>query len=1233
MLNGGYVSNSSSGVVTAFNGDNPGDGVALYANLTISNAIVNAGGIYGQDNGVEVGGVGLFTLVNAGSINGGLGVYIHASTVGTDVVMNTGSIQGFNDSGVILRGAGAFYLGNSGTIIGINSESGVEVEADQIDIVNSGSITGGFGIYANSSYANITNLAAGTITGTEIHGDGVYAYYNDFSLDNAGLITGTDGAGVGADSGTIANILNESTGTISGYYDGMDLYDTTDLVDNRGQFTGATGFGIYTDGEYGIYAEGDTLALVNAGTITGNADEGIYAYGTSSIINEATGTIAGPDNGVVLDGDYGSLQNAGLIEGEYAVDMESSLGSLLNLQTGVITGSEEGVYSEYGENVFNAGQITGYTKIGVQLYNGGELVNSGAIFGATYGVSDYGGTQRGSVSNFVTIFNSGIINGNGIGVQIDPVTGDEIVNEAGGIITGGTYGIEVGYANASAAAFGTVFNAGTIAGGTTGIYLYNGGSVTNYAGGTIVGGQYGIQAGYAGNTLANIATVENAGFISGQTDAILLTQGGVVGNSASGIISGGSIGIDAPGVTNVFNAGEIAGGVTGVDLGAGGSVVNTGLITGGTDGLVFTAGDPAYVLNDGHITGGTGVGVQLEGGDLFNESKGVITGGADGVIAQNGATIVNAGKIVDSPAPGHAGVVLYGQTSLTNLAGGTISGNAGVLVSGDQATIVDAGAIISTDGGDAIQVLPSADPVQITLTTGAKLTGAIDGGGTGGSITLTGQNTLDNTIANFGAGSTLTVAPGATWAGAGSWTIANVNNTGTFQAGLLNAPLDLTGNFTSTGTLQVVVTPTISTVLNVSGTATFSGGLTYIFAPGTYTPGYKYDFVDAAGGAKGEFTTVNYVGATPEYVSKTTNVLISGDILGSNLVLGRVAPLDGSVFADANQDAAQNAQAANDSLLGHAAGGDDANAAACAAASRVMPGQTDMRGTNLATQMTSAVANAFCGAGGWIEATGATSSIDASNGVPGYDANDAGFLAGLDRPVTGFGTKLGVAVGYDSAWLDDKAGGKASADTVRVGLYAAQPVGQFTIAADIMYGSASNSSTRQTGVGAASGSYGGNIVNGGVQISTGLDVNGLAVTPEAGVKFADVNANGFREAAPIGLRAFAVSPQTSSYASVQPYLDVGLSKSFTTESLITITPSVSAGYQLEAGDRGKSVNTTAQDSTLFIGGHNNLDAGGAKIGASIAAGKNNWSLYARYNATLAGNYTAQSGEAGLQINF
>jgi fibronectin-binding autotransporter adhesin len=1250
MLSGGYVSNSAAGEIIGSI-----SGVYLYAQPTLGNSIFNAGLITGLDTGIYVGGNGAFNLANAagGTISGATAAYTHNGALATDVISNAGLLQGTSGSGISLDG-GAFNVVNhlGGTIIG--SVYGLQAAAGQVNVTNSGYITGtNLGMYiGGGSLASVTNLAGGTITSAH---SGISESATQFSLDNAGLLNGTDGEALLVSGGALASVTNETTGTITGYYYGLEMDAVDNQVDNKGLIsapdeyygiqTAGTMAGIVNEtgatilgGELGVISSSDNFTLDNAGSINA-AYRGVYATGTISntVINRAGGTITGPDEAIWLDGSLGSVQNSGVLQGDYAVVMETTLGSALNTSTGLITGAYDGIFSEYANAVSNAGLITGSLNTGIQLVDGGEVVNSGSINGGRTGIADYGYLLNQSMSNTVAVFNGVFIDGGNAGIRLGAgVTGD-ISNADGGLITGGTYGIAIGVSYASAASFGTIFNSGDINGGETGILLDDGGLISNAQTGVITGGTYAVQAGYMiGQTYGTTGIVDNSGRITGGAGGVLLTQGGVVTNTATGEIAGGNIGIQADALTDINNSGLIEGGVTGVNLAAGGTVVNTGNIAGGVDGLVFAYGSPAVLTNAGHITGTLGTGVALAGGALNNQITGVIRGGVDGVLAESGAAIVNAGQILDAPAAGHAGVFLAGNTSLENTATGTISGEVGVLVSGNDATITDAGTIISTDGGDAIQVAPTADPVQITLTTGAKLTGAIDGGGTAGTITLTGQNVLDNTITNFGAGSQLTIAPGAVWTGIGNWTIANVNNTGTFQGGTLNAPLNLTGNFNSTGTLRVIVTPTISSQLIVTGAATLAGKLTYVFAPGTYTPGTKYNFLTASDGATGGFTGVTYLGATPAYVSKTTTVVAENGVLGSNLTLGAglltVSPLDASIFSDANQDAALNAEAANDELLGKATGDAD-NAAACAAAARAMPDATAPRGTSTASRLTGAVANAFCGAGGWIEATGTAMTVDDSDEAPGYTANDAGFLAGIDKPVSATGTRLGLAVGYDDAWLNDKSGGKASAGTVRIGLYAAQPIGIFTLGADLMYGHATDTSTRATGEGDTGGNYGADVINGGVQLSTVVQSRGFDLTPTAGIKFAAVNTDGFSETAPSGLSPFAVKAQSSSYTSVQPFLSLKISKSFTTESLVTITPSVAVGYALEAGNTGKSVNLTSQDGTLFASNHSNLDASGAKLAAGITAGKNNWALYARYVATIGNNYTAQAGEAGLQINF
>jgi hypothetical protein len=1225
-------------------------------------ALANAGSIQGGGDGVVFSGGNVINVSNlaGGTIIGTGDMGVRVQTIadgGITQIYNAGLISGLFD-GVYVNGGANAGMTNAlgGTLTG--RYAGVVLEAANNTVTNAGLIlthhTGDDAVYENGQTASLINQSTGTIAGLDF---GAFMGASVNSIDNAGLIaaTGSDGEQefAGIHVGGTADIINRQSGTITGYYYGIQAGGGNFSLQNAGQISGADYEGVRADGatmavenavtgtitglDYGVgfndgasmvdnagliaatnrdglYLSGSLAAVINeaSGTITGgtggvyarNVDnfslqnsgliqsvrsgDGVYNNGSvASVTNLAGGTIAGVRWGIALNGHgTGFVTNSGLITGEVGIVLEGTAGAIVNNASGVIYGTDEGVFTYEGVPVTNAGLITGATYAGVALYTGGTLLNSGTVIGGVEGVNV--GYDFDTYGNAGTIFNAGLIAGGDLGIALRH--GGEVANAAGGVITGGTYGIAIGYAGNSIAITGTVFNAGAITGDGTAVTFTNGGLLSNEASGVISGGTYGITTGYTGATLANAGTIFNAGLIAGGETGVLLNNGGAVTNDAGGTISGGQDGIDV--------------------------AYNT----------------EASITNSGTITGIAGTGVALNGGSLTNNATGLIQGGTDGVTAGNGAVIINAGTILDAPAAGHSGVLLTGTASLTNLATGTIAGEVGVLVGGDNATIVDAGAIISTDGGDAIQVLPNTDPVQITLTTGASLVGAIDGGGTGGQITLTGNNTLNDTIANFGAGSALTIAPGATWTGAGNWTIANVNNTGTFQAGTLNTPLNLTGNFTSTGTLQVIVTPTVSTQFLVSGTAAVSGNLTYIFAPGTYTPGKTYDFLTAAGGASGDFTDVTYVGATPDYVSKTTNVMITGDTLGSNLVLGRVAPLDDSVFSDLDQNAAIQGQAANDELLGKAAG-TSANAAACAAAESVMPNRTSPRGTSLASQMTGAVANAFCGAGGWIEATGSTMTIDNSGNALGYSANDAGFLAGVDRPVTGFGTKLGLAVGYDDAWLNDKASGKASADTFRVGLYADQPMGLLNIAADILYGHASDNTTRQSGPGATSASFGTNIISGGAQVNANLGMLGVSVTPAAGIKFATADSGSFSESAPALLAAFKVTGASSTYTSVEPFVNLGLSKAFVTDSALTITPEASVGFQLEAGDRGKSVDVTAPDGTVFASSHTNLDAGGAKVEAGISAGRNNWALYAKYAATLSGNWTAQAGEAGLQIKF
>jgi outer membrane autotransporter protein len=282
-------------------------------------------------------------------------------------------------------------------------------------------------------------------------------------------------------------------------------------------------------------------------------------------------------------------------------------------------------------------------------------------------------------------------------------------------------------------------------------------------------------------------------------------------------------------------------------------------------------------------------------------------------------------------------------------------------------------------------------------------------------------------------------------------------------------------------------------------------------------------------------------------------------------------------------------------------------------------------------KLTSAVADAICGAGGWIQASGTAMNVEGQGATPGYNAETAGFLAGIDAPVNNAGTRLGLAVGYDETYLADSAGGKGQVDTFRAGIFGSQGVGPFMLAGDFLYGHTSTNSQRVTGIGYAKSSADGNIYSGALQADTLVRLGALNFAPQAGLRIAGVSGGGFAENGV--LPAFALTGKGGFYTSVQPFVNLDVSSVFYTESNVAITPDAAFGYAYEAGDVGHALIVTAHDGTKFSTDYLKLDPSIAELSAGISAGKGDWSFYARYSAAVTGNWTSQTGEAGLRIRF
>ncbi len=1269
LTDDGTVTNNSGGSLLAYT-----DGIALHG----TGVVINAGVID------AFGGAGYGVLLNQGTVTNDAGGTIFGTRYGVALqlagtVINSGSILD-NNVGVALENGGSVNNAAGGAIYG--AYSAVQVLGAAGDVVNSGSVTGSLGVLLRDG-GGVINNSGGAIVAYE---QGIAILAPAASISNAGLIraTSTTGISTGVYLPAGGYVANQTGGVIAGNQEAIYVAGNAGTVINSGSLTSANGMavallaggsvsnnadGIIDGGSIGVVLSGQSGIISNFGSIIGHdaygirlghggtinngpdgyihgGYDGIGAYGGDravAVTNAAGGTISGVQNGLVLLNAGGNtLANAGTIDG-LGIGVEINGGIISNTSTGRISGSNYGIVLTSAATIQNSGAIIQYEsgstagKAAIAMTNGGDIGNAadGTISGAVSGIA---------ASGNLNIINAGVVSGqSAYGVLLQD--GGVVTNLAGGRITGGLYGVEAGDLGAV-----TIVNNGYIGGGQLAVGHDASGGMTLLNYGTIEGGRYGAW-GYdpGSNTLSNAAIIESprtAVFIGDMSSSTEITGD----FSNSGTIDGGMIGIAIGYAGNtlanrgtVTNTGSIYGGTYGVALFAGGTVMNAAgsTITAAQTAIMVTGG-AGSVTNAGEITGGDGYSVALRaGGWLSNLAGGTISGGMDGIYAGGGATVSNAGLIADRAAPGHAGVRLGNGATLDNLTGGTISGTTGVLIAGANAILYDAGTIIGS-GGNAIEISAAVDPAQLTLTTGAVTTGTIDGGGTDGQVFLAGHNTLTNTIADFGAGSGLTVDTGADWTASGNWTVAQVTNDGTLQPGIPGTPLDLTGNFFNAAgaTLQIVVTPTLTSRFIIAGKAQLAGTLSYEFAPGTYSQ-HEYQVISASGGVTGAFNSVTYNGSVPTALQdQTVNGATTANLLlGTAVDPGQppdpvvVTPADDSIFADTGQAGAEAARQASTELLDHAArpAPDDVGTACAAAA--VAPGATAADGASTAARMTDAIGAALCHAGGWIEATGSAANMDGSAGAAGYDADTGGFLAGIDRQVDGAGGRLGIAVGYDETWLHDGAGGKALLDTTRIGLYGAQPLGRFTLSGDVMAGFGNISTARPTGVGTAQSSHGSMAYAGALQIGTVLDYGDLTLSPAAGLNIASAQNKGFMESGGGVVPEFALTGGGQAFTSVQPFVTLGITRSYLTANGISISPDASVGYDYEAGARGRAVNVTSMDGTVFASGHTNAAPSAAVLAAGIQAGKGEWTLYARYRADLSGNWTSQIGEAGFTMRF
>lgn len=700
---------------------------------------------YAQDNGL--------VSVDGTPIANPSGSTIEGDRTG---IYSTGDELNLDNEGAI-RGNGLF-----GSVF--NSDGGIVINGGPAAITNSGEISGArFGI-TTIYYTNTDSSTEGRAIGSTIDNSGSIIGDSDDGIRligggdvvNSGYIAGRLGAGAdgvsmfsfdGQDLGSFAvigSVTNLAGATIEGNRYGIIL-SNGGTVENAGTISGNTG-AIHIQAQ--TFDPGRVGTVVNSGTLNG----AVSTFGLASASITNSGSIVGTNSGILDTSQFLTVNNSGTIRGNgtNAFTSNTDAGIAFNggpadiTNSGTISGARFGVTSFYystdfsdpdnpvwdsraiGSTLTNSGSIIGDSDDGVRFIGGGTVANSGYIAGRVGATADgvsmfaYTGQDTSGLTSIGTVNNlaGGTIEGNRFAIILSG--GGTIYNA--GTLNGGTNGATLIQAPSNAiGGIGTMTNSGTINGDVrfndlTSAQLTNTGSIT--------GAKSGILDASQSLTVDNSGTIRGNGTnaFTGNSDAGIAFKGGAADITNSGTISGARFGItsfyyfsDAD--NNVWdgraigstltNSGSIIGdGDDGVRFIGGGTVTNSGYIAGRVGGLAD--GVSMFAYNGQDTSGSTGIGT------VTNLAGGVIEGNRFGVILSGGGRIDNAGTISGLT---NSGVLIQGSGAGKV---GTLI-NSGTINRGAQISFLDSAS--ATNSGTITGVMNFFGIVDASLDNSGIITG------------------------------------------------------------------------------------------------------------------------------------------------------------------------------------------------------------------------------------------------------------------------------------------------------------------------------------------------------------------------------------------------------------------------------------------------------------------------------------------------------------------------------
>jgi fibronectin-binding autotransporter adhesin len=1057
LIGGGLVANSGS---ISGAGSFLADGISMYrfddqGSDDYIAVVANEaeGTIVGERFGIILSGGA--DVENAGVIMGGLGG-AQLQSQGPDAgqiatLVNDGTIVGLADSGLTFAGdLDAALLDNAGTIAGAGEGVIMAIRGDST-VVNSGAIDGETlaGVwYGSDGDLLIQNLADGSITGAT---SGIYGgSIGTMTIENAGTIRGEgtyDAFDFPPDAGvTIATASSSVTnsGTISGAGAGI----TTAYL-----FDEATGVLV------GL-ATGTTV--VNSGTISGEANDGVRLIGGGAVTN--SGTISG--SGAIGADGVSMFRFEDQTGEDYDANVANDVG-------GIIAGERFGVILSGGGAIANAGTLVGGLG-GAQIQSQGEepgqsaeLLNSGTILGE----GDYGIAFAGSLDEAI-LANAGTIAGATGGIVLD-IRGASLLENAG-TIDGGS-----GLAIAATEFTGSIalVNSGSLLGGAllstfddtvvlrTGSDIVGGldadlgndsltleGSVLELTDAQVLGAAANFES------LAVAAGYWNtAGFV-GAFDAVSIAQGAtlrvnetIIADEITSPILTGLVALDGALILD-FSEDDIVSGLDDLSITGAGSLqlVGEAVFTVDTDTLAYTGG--TTIANGGLVLTGTLAGDVTTSGDGFFKLG---NGGTEGNFAGD---IVNDGRFVFDRSDDYdflgsfsgsgaldkygAGVLTfmgdYSFEGITNIFAGAVRiggvidpqtefdlGNGATLdITGNDQTIAG----LEGEGDATVQLGPqtlTVDQEGDTDFAGTiSGTGAIVKSGSGvlnltGNSTYTGPTEINGgTLAvNGSIVSNVTINSGGKLGGNGT-----VGSTGVGSGGQL-APGNSIGRLTVAGNLSFAPGSIYEVEVNATGAAdrvdatgqvviANTARVAVLAEAGAYAPRTDYTILTGAGGITGTFGSVTTdlafldpllrYGANTVTLSLYRNDIDFTDVAVNANQFGVAGAVQALGFDNPLFETVlvQNAATAQ-TTFGELSG---------EIFSSTITGLTD-DSRHLRNAILAMPAPQGPGPFVWGSAFGGWGEFDATSGAAGMDADHRGVIAGLGFGGAGFGVAVSAGLG------------------------------------------------------------------------------------------------------------------------------------------------------------------------------------------------------------------------------